>query len=401
MTHPRLVPAEPVLAAPEPVGLRPSGSLSPALALVDEWAGVAVALLVGGSHAAGTDVWVTLQGRRLCLSDLDLYAVVPDRAAQRAAVSRSRSDRPGLRARLLSWGLAAPLEAAFLVPDDLSRLPARPATLELARHGRVLKGDPGWLERVPRWRPEDVSFEEVQLLHENRAFELLQAWPALSASDPLARLQARHAVLKCGLDVVRVEALTLGAYPEGTEDLTAWATHAARLALPVPLRGAFQALLEAALAWRAGRVEEVERDEAHREWHTAVSAWVATWRARVGASYQDAVRAARRAPLRRRLRRAVSWPARSGLGPPLLSRLRFALRGTPQHRVNAAAAILLLAAEDGATGEARLPEAAARALAVLGVAGARSRANWADAARSVVRAWDRWVLDGQRTEESP
>jgi len=367
---------------------------------VDSWAGGALALIVGGSHATGTDVWVTLEGRRLCLSDLDVYAVVPDRRAQRAAVTRARADRPGLRSRLLSWGLAAPLEAAFLVPEDLSRLPARPATLELARHGLVLKGDPVWCERVPRWGPQDVSFEEVQLLHENRAFELLCAWPALAAGDRLTRLQARHAVLKCGFDVVRVEALSLGTYPEGAAALTAWAAHTARPPLPVALQAAFQALLQAALSWRAGRVQELDAEEARREWHTAVAAWVAAWRWRIGPAYEDAVRAAGRARLGRRLRRALSWPARSGLGPPLSSRLRHALRGTPQHRVNAAAAVLLLAADErGTTAEPRLPEPGVRALAALGVVEARARADWAGAARAVVRAWDRWVLDGQRTEE--
>jgi hypothetical protein len=80
--------------------------------------------------------------------------------------------------------------------------------------------------------------------------------------------------------------------------------------------------------------------------------------------------------------------------------LRHALRGTPQHRVNAAAAVLLLAADErGTTAEPRLPEPGVRALAALGVVEARARADWAEAARTVVRAWDRWVLDGQRTEE--
>jgi hypothetical protein len=160
-------------------------------------------------------------------------------------------------------------------------------------------------------------------------------------------------------------------------------------------------LLERAVAWRAGRVESLDPAGARGEWRTATGAWVAAWRAWGGDSYDDALRAARRARLRRRLRRALSWPTRSGLGPPLVARLRHALGGTPQHRVNASAVVLLLAAAEGDWSgvEPPLPARASRALVALGAAGAASRADWPAAARAVVGAWDRWVLDGQRTAE--
>jgi hypothetical protein len=121
----------------------------------------------------------------------------------------------------------------------------------------------------------------------------------------------------------------------------------------------------------------------------------------VGPSYDDAIRGARRARLRRRLRRALSWPTRSGLGPSLAGRLRYALCGTPHHRVNASAAILLLAAaEEGWSGmDPPLPAPAERSLAALGGAPAAARTDWGAAARAVVGAWDCWVLDGQRTAE--
>ncbi len=379
-----------------------SDRLPQPLALASVWAGDALALIVGGSHASGSGVWATLGGREVCLSDLDVYAVVRDRAAQRAAEIRARADRPGLRARLLDWGLAAPLEVAFLVPADLMRLPARPATLELARHGLVIAGDPVWRDRVPRWEPGDVSREEVRLLHENRAFELLLAWPSLAAAVPLARLQARHAVLKCALDVVRVEALGRGEYPEGPAALAEWAARSGGAALGGTRRTAFPGVLEAAVAWRAGRVTELDAVAAREEWRTVVAAWVATWQWQAGAGYDAAVRGARRARLRRRLRRALSWPSRSGHGPSLAGRLRHALRGTPQHRVNASAAVLLVAAgeEDWSGTSPPLPAPAKRSLATLGVAPTVARTDWAAAARAVVGAWDRWVLDGQRTAES-
>ena len=395
------MPEEPASAAKRSSGSRVSARLSPPLALASAWAGDALALIVGGSHASGSGVWVVLGGRELCLSDLDVYAVVVDRAAQRAAETRARADRPGLRARLLDWGLAAPLEVAFLVPADLACLPARPATLELACHGLVVSGDPAWRDRVPRWGPADVSREEILLLHENRALELLLAWPSLGACLPLARLQARHAVLKCALDVVRVEALGRGEYPDGPRALAEWAGRSGLSVPDGPGRTAFLALLETAVAWRAGQVGELDEAGARDEWRTAVAAWAATWRAWVGPSYDDAVRGARRARLLRRLRRALSWPTRSGFGPPFAGRLRHALCGTPQHRVNASAVVLLLAAAgEGWSGvDPPLPVLATRSLAALGVVPAMARSEWAAAARAVVGAWDCWVLDGQRTAE--
>src|SRR5574341_2221625 len=87
--------------------------------------------------------------RAVSLSDVDLYVLLPTRRLCRAAECRASDDRFALRDWLLERGLAAPLEAAFLTPPDLARLPARPATLELRAGARVIEGDPGWRERVP------------------------------------------------------------------------------------------------------------------------------------------------------------------------------------------------------------------------------------------------------------
>jgi len=374
-----------------------SDPLLQSLALADLWAGGALALIVGGSHASGEAVWAEAEGRRLSLSDLDVYAIVPDRTAQRMAIRRMRADQAGLRARLLSWGMAAPLEVAFLVPRDLGRLAARPATLELKRRGRVAKGDASWLGRVPDWRPADVSEEEIRLLLENRAFDLLACRP--DGSVGLAALQARHAWLKCALDLVRVEALFDGAWIGEAASLPAWSGRSGRPLLPALAAPRFRSLLDTALAWRSGRVDAIDPAAARCEWQAVVEAWAAVWRERVGPSLADALRSARRAPLRRRLRCALLWPARSGRGPSPASRLLHALRGTPQHRVNAAAAILLLRAAGAEGGETAIPRDARRALAALGVVEPQALADWSRAARAVVCAWDRWVLDGQRTAE--
>ncbi len=374
-----------------------------AFALALEWAGTRRrALILAGSHANGEAVWVEHEGRRVSLSDLDLFVVMADEAACREALARARAGRSGLAARLLALGLAAPLETAFLTAEGLAAMEARPGTLELSRHGRCVDGDPELLAHVPHYAPADIGGEEITLLLENRAFELLAARLGLEAPGRLERLRARHAQLKAALDLAGVAALERGEYPDSATARVAWA----RAHDPWPaVGGDLEALWTAALAWREGRVELPAEAAALDEWRRAVRAWRAAWWERSAAllpgapedPFGRAVAFAARARTRRRVRHAVAFPTRGGLGPGTWSRWRFAARGTPQHRLNASAAILLLAVADGEEG--KLAPAATSALARLGAVEVRRDHAWRDAAARALRTWDRWMLDGQRFAE--
>jgi hypothetical protein len=377
---------------------------------VDGWAGGALAVIVGGSHAGGEAVWVEREGQRLSLSDLDVYAVVPDRARQRAARSRAQDAGAAHEALRAECGLAAPIEAAFLTPEDLERLPARPGTIELRRHGQVLKGDAAWRERIPDWSAADIGREEVLLLLENRAFELLLAWHGLGSASELERLQARHETLKCALDLATVESLERGQYPESAKSRVALAS--ASGADP-----ALRTLWHRALEWRAGHVEALEAAQGRAEWRHVVEGWVAAWRrvtstqTRVVDPVERALASAARGRLRRRAKQALGFRARSGEGPSLWSRVRHARRGTPQHRLNATAVVLLLAAArtgtaapssgagDAHPGGPTLGPAELAALRALGVLPAGALHHWPTAGRAAARIWDHWILEGRRTVE--
>jgi predicted nucleotidyltransferase len=205
------------------------------IARVRVWAGPGrIAVLLSGSHAAGDAVWVDHRGRPVSLSDVDLYVLLPSREACRAAEARASREVAGLREWLLEQGFAAPLEAAFLTPADLERLPPRPATLELGVHARVVEGDPASKGRVPAFTARDVPAEEVTLLLENRGFELLLAHPAVAGDTPLDRMRARHGLLKTALDLAGVAALRAGEYPDRAAARVAWArAHPLRLVVPV------------------------------------------------------------------------------------------------------------------------------------------------------------------------
>lgn len=381
----------------------PAGLEGP-LEVARRWAGSdRLALIVSGSHASGEAVWVTCDHRSVCLSDLDVYAVVPDRAAKQAAIARARGERAGLGARLLAMGLAAPLEVGFHTPADLAALPARPGTLELRRSGRVVDGAPGWRDKVPAWTARDVPSEEIWLLHENRAFELLWASSPSSADPPrggLGALRRRHAVLKCALDLATVMALAAGEYPGSAAGRVAWARPRwDRL-------GAAEPPWQAALAWRGGHAEALASEAATpevaaEERMRTVAAWVAAWHGLSGRPpdpsrpFASVLRVARRARLRRRLRDALLPDERIVRLRQPGGRLRHALDGTPRHRLNAAAAALLMfEASPPDASRAAMERELDRTLRRLGI-----ESCGADRGADLVRAWDLGFLDGQRTED--
>ena len=356
-----------------------SPALLPAAERARQWAGDGLrALILSGSHATGEAVWAEADGHRVSLSDIDLYAIMRDEAACDAARARATADRLSAQRESLAWGLAAPLEVAFLTLEGLARQPARPGTVALARSGRVLMGDATVLSGLPPWLPQAVTAEERLLLLENRAFELL--WAATAQGDSLVALRARHAVLKTALDLATVRTLRHGELPEGAQARVARASAlGAPTDLPSWLARAWdgiEALWRDALVWRAGAVAALAPAEARAEWRAVARAWSTAWWAErdgVGVPrdpWERALAAAARAPLARRVRRGLGASTPDGvqgrLSASVLARVRHALAGTPQHRIHGSAVVLILAAAQSPQ-EPRLSGGALRALARLGV----------------------------------
>lgn len=388
--------------------LAPSGPGDPALAHLlaealselERWAPRRLAVILSGSAAKGEMVWACHDGRRVTLSDLDLYVVTSGPGDRDEARRRAREGLAAARARARRAGLEAPLEVAFFTPLDLQALPARPATLELRRSARVVEGEARWLERVPDWRPQDIGREERLLLLENRGFELLWALPRL-ADAGLDALRARHAVLKVALDVAGARCLAAGAYPERAAERVALAGGVGGAAPDAALESAWRA----GLAWRSGSVDRLAAAPAAAEWRVVARAWRDAWADAAGDADPDrpasvAVHARHRAPLHRRVRRSIQHRDRSGRGPGLAQRLAHAGAGTPQHRVHATGVILLAASSrvlDAGGGVGQATDIAVReALEGLGVITPRRSEPLAQLAARAVRAWDDWLLDGQR-----
>lgn len=403
---------------PEPVhrfapgtGSGVSEALRPELERVLAWAGDdLVALVLAGSHASGEAVWAEVEGRRGSLSDLDLYALLRDDDACARARARARAERAGAVADSALMGppmeppmepLMGPLEVAWLTPDGLARMPARPGTLELARTARVLAGDPAVLGRLPRWDASAVSAEERLLLLENRAFELLWAW--LTPPEPWPALRARHAVLKTALEVAGARLLANGQWPAGVvARVEAARSLAAPSGLPSWLEGGWEGLEPVwaeALEWRAADARVQATVPLAGAWHATVRGWAAVWWGEAApgrepnAAFDRAARAARRGSFARRIRRSLAFRANAGGTPGVAARLRLAARGAPTLRIHGSAVTLLLAAAS-APSAPRLSGEALHALAALGVTRATT---FTEAARDLVEAWDRALHDGLRT----
>jgi hypothetical protein len=301
------------------------------------------------------------------------------------------------------WGLLAPVEVAFVARSALARMPARPGTVELARSGRVVAGDPGVLARLPRWRPGAIDDEERRLLLENRGFELLWAHGAW-AGGAAPRLRARWALLKVALELAAARTLASGELPAGGEARVARARELGPPAgTPSWLEGAWAALApfwQEALAWRRGGARLPSDSEQTAAWRAVTRAWCVAWwsegpRGASADPWERSLAVAARGSLARRLRRSLT-PARSA-GPSILERLRRFPAGTLAHRIHGSAAVLLLAAAQG-PGEPRLPAGALHALRTLGV----TRADrFETAARETFVAWDRQLHAGERTAEIP
>jgi len=370
------------------------GRLAEALEHAASWLPDSLAMVLGGSHASGEAVWIRTVRGEVCLSDIDLYAVFAAEPERAASADRAASAMPGLELRLAQLGFLGPLELGLHTRSEWERLPARPATLELRRHGRVIHGDESAREWLPDYRPGDVPAEEILLLLENRGFELLKArWP-LRSDDPFAALRRRHSVYKTALDLAAVADLRSGRWEDGAEARV-------RVARDLASRAVEEPPWDSALAWRRGVVPD--DDEAERDWWRTSRAWVREWRSTAVGTAQGlefdeiALRAARRARLRRRLRLALRPGPRAGRRAPAVSRLRFAVPGTPQHRLNASAAALLAALVELDTSSARRAEIErrlARVLARLGVVPAGLEVG--RAARGLIAAWENWILEAPR-----
>lgn len=368
----------------------------------------AVAVVLVGSASRGEATVLPFGAQDLVLSDLDLAVVYASHEERERAAPRLAQASRDLAREFGESGFLAAVDLGAYALADLPRQVARPGTLEWKRSGRVLAGDAGALHGLPAFEAGDIPAEEAILLCENRLLELLAVEPLRHHAAPRA-LAALYAGGKGVLDAALALLVAAGSCPGGVEERAA-----AFLGL-VPEKSA-RLDREALAFWTRAKLAPTLEDLARRfgpaaapgewadpAWREGAVALLAAYRhlveTRAPGRGALLARAAGRARTRRRLRRALeAWRARRRrhlAWATLAAVPAFVVAGAPEHVLGATAAEL--AAE--AAGAASLDGPLGRAPAVRGLVPSPGEADWEARRRAAVRAWDRWVLRGTRTEE--
>jgi len=386
-------------------------------------------LVLGGSLARGEGtVWPGFGGP-VALSDVDLAAVVDDRAR---AARELPAVRAGIARRLAARGLAGGFDLGVYAPDDLARQGPRPGTLEYRRSGRVLLGPEGLTAGFPALTEKDVPPEEALVLLENRGAELLLAWPGphegtAGPEESRHALAAMYAGMKTVLDGAFALVVQSGSCPASGKArqaaLESWTTVEGR---SETLRAVLPDFFEDVRFWGAMKLApdpasialRLEVPDAadvvalgRRAWREGARAWLGCYRIVAARQFgvpvttrleHLAFHAAHRARPRRRLRRWLEaardhaaldragrarWALR-----PLRERAGLALAGAPEHELAACVALLVGAWADPADG----PDFRA-AMKRLFPGECPARLDWDRCRRAAVLLWDTLESGGART----
>jgi hypothetical protein len=394
-------------------------------------------LVLGGSLARGEGtVWRGAGGPQ-ALSDIDLAAVLPDRASRERAATVAQAARVGIARRLLARGLLGGFDLGVYAPENLARQGPRPGTLEYRRSGRVLLGPEGLTAGFPALEERDVPPEEALVLLENRGAELLLAWPGPTGPDAGPEesrhaLAAMYAGMKTVLDGAFALLVQSGSCPPSGKArqaaLESWTTvegrsETLRAVLPdflspdfvsdVGFWGAMKLAPDPlAIASRLGVSDPMDTVAlGRRAWREGARAWTGCYRIVASRQFgvpgilkvhELALHAAHRARPRRRLRRWLevvraheslerSGRARWALRPGA-ARVGLALEGAPEHELAACVALLIGAWTDPADAPDFRPQVARL------FPGARpDRLDWDRCRRAAVLLWDTMDSGGART----
>jgi predicted nucleotidyltransferase len=375
------------------------------------------AVVLSGSLARGEGTVLYPGTQPAVLSDIDMAVVYRDggerdRFAPRLTELAREQGRDYRR-----WGLLAAIDLGAYALSDLPGQAARPGTIELKRSGLVIAGDRRVLERLPGFSPQNISADEVLLLCENRLLELLWAHESMGGEGNSA-FAALYAGGKAVLDAALAWLVSRGEMP-----LSATARLAAMEARDAEERAALgEEFLDALRFWTSFKLEPKlepvsRRYHGYREpcllareaWREGATHLLRLYRWLIGSGQAGEAGdvaawrlAATRAPLRRRLRRwmeawneggerGLDWAGIGGL-------VGRAGRGTPEHLMGASAAALVATAPEMNGRHLEMPAKGdpARELSPIYWSG---NTPWEERRRSLVRAWDCWVLRGTRTGE--
>jgi predicted nucleotidyltransferase len=173
------------------------------------------AVYLCGSFAGGDESIVLETDPPLLLSDVDLVAVVKSIEA----LTRWRGRRAELGAACEElWKdvrVSGTVDVGVMLPRDLAAMSAKPGVYDMLVLGKVLEGNPGILEEIPRYAPSDITAREAIVLIENRAVSLLDARPGSDVAGEAEPYRFLYRIARVYTDIAAAALSIVGAYVPG------------------------------------------------------------------------------------------------------------------------------------------------------------------------------------------
>ena len=237
-----------------------------------------ISLIVTGSAARGEATIVNSGDGWKLLGDAEFLIVVKD-TAESADARRTESVKRESESKLRRQGIEISIDLAVVQVSYFKRLPPYIFSYELRVCGRVISGDPGVLELIPKFTASDISREDAWRLLCNRMIEQLEFVVDLERSPEQLTARLHYATVKLYLDMATSYLAFLGGYAptyrERSERLAKLATEPNNEA-PFSV-SKFAARVAECTAWKLTG-DEAGRDSRVELWREAIRDMRRLWR---------------------------------------------------------------------------------------------------------------------------
>ena len=237
-----------------------------------------VSLIVTGSAARG-EATIVNAGKGWKLSSDAEFLMVVQRDGGGADARAADLVKQESAKQLRSQGIEVSLDLAVVRSSYLQALPPHIFSYELRSCGKVISGDPGVLDLIPKFAVQEISREDAWRLLCNRMIEQLAFVDDLETSTVQLTPRLNYATVKLYLDMATSYLVFAGhyapTYRERADRLSALASQPNEQA-PFPLTK-FATRVAECTSWKLSGDEE-SCDRGVEFWHEAISYMRRLWR---------------------------------------------------------------------------------------------------------------------------
>ena len=172
-------------------------------------------ILLCGSFATGEGSIVLSSFGTLFLSDIDIVVVINSLSIHQSVLSGKR--KLGSKCERL-WGDAkfrGKINIGIYYSTELYSLPPNPGVYDMKEKGLIFFEREGFANRIPLYRPNDITREEAIILIENRVVALLGAHRLIYEKDKESSLELIYEVSRVYTDILICAMIFTGEYRTG------------------------------------------------------------------------------------------------------------------------------------------------------------------------------------------